>query len=198
MALYDVMRWVSEGTGNDVGVPFGARHLQGGRPIANHGFEVIDKILRTIELGVWPDRAAQMHGVSGASLRSHKARHADFATLIEKAEAKAQQPNSAPTLDRKAQKRLEAEFRQRTADIRKTISTSEKVMEQAQEKLHEIETQLSDTALYEDEAKEQLKHILAEQTTLSQRLEEAEITWCEAQEALEAAEQAFAQELANA
>ena len=116
----------------------------------------------------------------------------------EKAEAKAQQPNSAPTLDRKAQKRLEAEFRQRTADIRKTISTSEKVMEQAQEKLHEIETQLSDTALYEDEAKEQLKHILAEQTTLSQRLEEAEITWCEAQEALEAAEQAFAQELANA
>ena len=61
-----------------------------GRPRSVMTDEVIDKILRTIELGVWPDRAAQMHGVSGASLRSHKARHADFATLIEKAEAKAE------------------------------------------------------------------------------------------------------------
>jgi hypothetical protein len=61
-----------------------------GRPRSVMTEEVIDKILRTIGLGVWPDRAAQMHGVSGASLRSHKARHAEFATLIEKAEAKAE------------------------------------------------------------------------------------------------------------
>ena len=39
-----------------------------GRPRSVMTDEVIDKILRTIELGVWPDRAAQMHGVSGASL----------------------------------------------------------------------------------------------------------------------------------
>ena len=52
--------------------------------------ENIAAILRTVALGVWPDRAAQMHGVSADAMRKHKERHPDFVTAIEKAEAQAE------------------------------------------------------------------------------------------------------------
>ena len=61
-----------------------------GRPRSVITDEVIAKILRTVELGVWPDRAAQMHGVNGAALRQHKKRHPEFVTALEKAEAQAE------------------------------------------------------------------------------------------------------------
>lgn len=61
-----------------------------GRPRTEMTDENIAAILRTVALGVWPDRAAQMHGVSADAMRKHKERHPDFVTAIEKAEAQAE------------------------------------------------------------------------------------------------------------
>ena len=52
--------------------------------------ENIEKILSTVALGIWPDRAAQIHGISPVAMRKHKQRHPDFVTAIEKAEAEAE------------------------------------------------------------------------------------------------------------
>lgn len=52
--------------------------------------EVVAKIVDTVRLGVWPDRAAQIHGVTPATMRAHRARHQSFATQLEKAEAEAE------------------------------------------------------------------------------------------------------------
>lgn len=52
--------------------------------------EVIAKILRTVALGIWPDRAAQMHGITTSAMRQHKKRNPEFVTALEKAEAEAE------------------------------------------------------------------------------------------------------------
>jgi len=117
----------------------------------------------------------------------------------EKAESKVQaqgSEKSEPVVDRKLQKRLEAEFRQRTSGLRKDITRYEKVMETAQEKLAEIESQLADPGLYEDAQKTQLKTLLAEQAKYSSQLDDAEMAWCEAQEVLEQEQTKFSEELA--
>ena len=61
-----------------------------GRPRSEMTQEIIDKIVSTVALGVWPDRAAMIHGVKGATMRAHKARNPSFATALEKAEATAE------------------------------------------------------------------------------------------------------------
>jgi len=60
----------------------------GGRPRTQMTDENIAKILRAVELGMWPERAALMHGISGAAMRKHKERHPEFVTALEMAEAK--------------------------------------------------------------------------------------------------------------
>jgi len=52
--------------------------------------ETIAAILRTIRLGLHPDRAAQAHGISPGTMRAHKKRHPEFATAIKEAEAAAE------------------------------------------------------------------------------------------------------------
>lgn len=61
-----------------------------GRPRTEMTDENIAKILRTVALGIWPDRAAQMHGISPEAMRVHKHRHPEFVTALEKAEADAE------------------------------------------------------------------------------------------------------------
>lgn len=52
--------------------------------------EKVEAILRTIRLGLHPDRAAQAHGVNAASMRWHRKRHASFDTQVKEAEAVAE------------------------------------------------------------------------------------------------------------
>lgn len=61
-----------------------------GRPRSVMTDEVIGKILDTVRLGVWPDRAAVIHGVNSATMRMHKQRNPEFVTELEKAEAQAE------------------------------------------------------------------------------------------------------------
>lgn len=62
-----------------------------GRPRSEMTEEAIEAILKTVRLGLHPDRAAQAHGVSPGTLRSHRKRHPEFATAIKEAEAAAEQ-----------------------------------------------------------------------------------------------------------
>ena len=61
-------------------------------------------------------------------------------------------------------------------------------MEMVQTKLDAVEQKLADNTLYEDSAKDKLKALLLEQGDLKSELEQAEMDWFEASEALEEAE----------
>jgi hypothetical protein len=53
--------------------------------------EKIEAILRTVRLGLHPDRAAMAHGVNPGTMRQHKRRNPEFVTAIKEAEAAAEQ-----------------------------------------------------------------------------------------------------------
>jgi ATP-binding cassette subfamily F protein 3 len=93
--------------------------------------------------------------------------------------------------DRKNTKRLEAEFRQATKPLRKSIEQHEKTMTAAQTKLEALEQQLGETELYNAENKTQLKQVLTEQANHKSTLEEAEMYWLDAQEELEIKQKEF-------
>lgn len=93
-----------------------------------------------------------------------------------------------PSVNRKEQKRLEAERRQRLAPLRKKQQAAEKQMEKWQQQLDEIEQRLSDTGLYDDSRKEELKTLLGQQADAKSSLEYVEMEWMELTEAMEAAE----------
>ncbi|QFU24398.1 ABC transporter ATP-binding protein [Shewanella eurypsychrophilus] len=93
-----------------------------------------------------------------------------------------------PAQDKKQQKRLEAELRQKLSPMRKVQLKLEKVQQQANDRLSEIETLLADMSLYDAENKAKLTQVLAERTTLTQELEESEMEWLEVQENIEVIE----------
>lgn len=103
--------------------------------------------------------------------------------------------SASTSIDRKTQKRLEAKFRQETKPLRDTLSASEKQMTSIQSKLNQIETDMSDTSLYNEENKTKLTNMLREQSDLKAQLEECEMNWLDAQESLEQAQQTFEQQL---
>lgn len=61
------------------------------RPRSEMTEETIEAILRTIRLGLHPERAAAAHGVRPSTMRSHRKRHPEFASAIKEAEAEAEQ-----------------------------------------------------------------------------------------------------------
>ena len=94
--------------------------------------------------------------------------------------------DTKPSIDRKEQKRLEAERRQRLAPIRKKQQAAEKRMESLQQALDEIEQTMSDTGLYEASRKDELNALIQKQGTMKAELEEIELEWMTLTEALEA------------
>ncbi|MBR0573869.1 MULTISPECIES: ABC transporter ATP-binding protein [Pasteurellaceae] len=91
--------------------------------------------------------------------------------------------NSA--INRKEQKRQEAELRKQTAPLRKKIEKLEKSLEKLTATLSQIEQQLSDSSLYETENKTKLNEVLAQQVKTKQQLEEVEMQWLECHDELE-------------
>jgi len=92
---------------------------------------------------------------------------------------------TAPKVDAKAQRRLAAEQRQRLAPLKKTADQLEKQLDAVQQQMAGIETALADNELYSDAQRERLKQLLAEQADCRQRIDELEMQWLEAHEALE-------------
>ena len=92
-------------------------------------------------------------------------------------------------LDRKEQKRLEAEERQRLAAVKKPIENRIKRIEEQMAKLNarkaEIDARLLEPAIYEADKKEELKTLVADQAFLVRDLGTLEEEWLELQEQLE-------------
>ncbi|GAB1114845.1 ABC transporter ATP-binding protein [Shewanella algae] len=95
---------------------------------------------------------------------------------------------ASPAQDKKQQKRLEAELRQKLSPLKKRQAKLEAEQSQATDRLAELENLLADTSLYEAEQKPRLTEILAERTQLSQALEESEMNWLELQEEIDTIE----------
>ncbi|MBO2699298.1 ABC transporter ATP-binding protein [Shewanella algae] len=95
---------------------------------------------------------------------------------------------ASPAQDKKLQKRLEAELRQKLSPLKKRQAKLEAEQSQATDRLAELENLLADTSLYEAEQKSRLTEILAERTRLSQALEESEMNWLELQEEIDTIE----------
>ena len=95
----------------------------------------------------------------------------------------------AAALDRKEQKRLEAEERQRLAAVKKPIENRIKRIEEQMAKLNarkaEIDARLLEPAIYEADKKEELKTLVADQAFLVRDLGTLEEEWLELQEQLE-------------
>ncbi|MCL1048725.1 ABC transporter ATP-binding protein [Shewanella abyssi] len=98
-------------------------------------------------------------------------------------------PETKPTQDKKQQKRLEAELRQKLSPIRKVQIKLEKEQQKANDRLSELEQMLADASLYDADNKAKLTKVLNERTTLTQGLEESEMEWLEVQEEIEKIEQ---------
>jgi ATP-binding cassette subfamily F protein 3 len=122
-----------------------------------------------------------------------KQQAAEKARANEEAKAQQNDENSKPErkIDRKEEKRREAEFRQQIAPFKKAIEKHEKAMEKASLALSEVETALADTSLYSDDKKAELMQLLDKQTSLKQQLEEEEMAWLDAQEEIERARDTY-------
>lgn len=100
-----------------------------------------------------------------------------------------QQPTSVNPAERKEQKRLEADQRQKIAALRKPIETRIKRLEEQIEKLNlkksNVEGILTEADIYEAHRKVELQSLLSDQAYCSKELAEIEETWMSLQEELE-------------
>ncbi|MFC4698630.1 ATP-binding cassette domain-containing protein [Glaciecola siphonariae] len=104
---------------------------------------------------------------------------------------------SKGSIDRRELKRLEAKFRQDTKPFTDDIKRYEALMTELSLRKDKIERTMGDSSLYEAQNKAQLTELLQEQGKVNSELESAEMSWLEAQEALESAKQAFDETLSN-
>ncbi len=115
----------------------------------------------------------------------------------QRAERRQEQAESAKPVsenaqvNRKEQKRLEAEFRRETAPIRKKIDKLDTKLEHFSETIAEAESALSEASIYEAANKDKLTDVLRKQAEAKSSLEEVELEWMELQEQLEEMEAAF-------
>ena len=96
---------------------------------------------------------------------------------------------AAPAPDRREQKRIEAEARQRLSAARKPIESRIKRLDEQMAKLNarksEIDARLSGGAIYEEPQKEALKAVLLDQAYVARELAQMEAEWLELHERLE-------------
>jgi ATP-binding cassette subfamily F protein 3 len=92
-------------------------------------------------------------------------------------------------VDRREQKRAEAQDRQRLSALKKPIEARIKRLEEQMAKLNaqksEIDGKLAGSEIYESSRKEELKTLLTDQAYCVKELEQLEAEWLEQQEALE-------------
>lgn len=99
--------------------------------------------------------------------------------------------NANSAINRKDQKRREAEFRTQTQPIRKQLSTLEVQLEKLGNQLKQLEEKLADSTLYDNTRKAELTACLQEQILVKSKMEETESDWLMLQDQLETMTQAF-------
>lgn len=89
---------------------------------------------------------------------------------------------------KKQQRQQDAERRKQLKPLQDAVKKQENQIQKLEEQLTEIETQLGDEALYTDETrKTELQDILKAQGELKKQLDDTELAWMEAQNALDQA-----------
>jgi ATP-binding cassette subfamily F protein 3 len=101
-----------------------------------------------------------------------------------------------PVVDRKAQRRAEAEQRQRLSALRKPLESRlakvEAEMEKLRAKLHALDAVIADPDLYSDARRAERQKVMAEHGDHGKRMDELEEQWLEIQGSLEEIEQSEA------
>ena len=103
---------------------------------------------------------------------------------------------SEPVVDRKAQRRAEAEQRQRLSALRKPLEAKlakvESEMEKLRTKLHALDAVIADPDLYSDARRAERQKVMAEHGEHGKRIDELEEQWLEIQGSLEEIDQSEA------
>jgi ATP-binding cassette subfamily F protein 3 len=96
--------------------------------------------------------------------------------------------SASNTPSRKDEKREAAQRRQALKPLKDALQKAEKIMAQHEQALAAVTAQLGDNDLYSAERKAELTQLLSQQAQLQQHLEQAELAWMDAAEALQQAE----------
>jgi len=94
---------------------------------------------------------------------------------------------SAPTVSRKDQRKLDAERRQRHKPLYDALKKAELAVEKYHQEQRQLEQQLADPDIYAESEKAQLKKLMERKAQVDKALEDAEAAWLEAEERLEEA-----------
>ena len=102
-----------------------------------------------------------------------------------KQSVKANKIVSEPQIDKKQQRKEQAELRKKASPLRKQADKFEKIVQKAQDELTDVEAQLADSDIYQAEHKRKLTELLKHQAKLKQTLEENEMQWLDLEEQIE-------------
>ncbi|ASP48167.1 ATP-binding cassette domain-containing protein [Cognaticolwellia beringensis] len=102
-----------------------------------------------------------------------------------KQSVKANKVVSEPQVDKKQQRKEQAELRKKASPLRKQADKFEKLVQQNQDELTEVEAQLADSEVYQAEHKAKLTELLKRQAKLTQDLESHEMQWLDLEEQIE-------------
>jgi len=102
-----------------------------------------------------------------------------------KQSVKANKIVSEPQIDKKQQRKEQAELRKKASPLRKQADKFEKIVQKAQDELTSVEAQLADSDIYQAEHKSKLTELLKHQAKLKQTLEENEMQWLDLEEQIE-------------
>ncbi|BCG64289.1 MAG: ATP-binding cassette, subfamily F, member 3 [Methyloprofundus sp.] len=94
----------------------------------------------------------------------------------------------APSINKKEQRKLEAERRKQLKPLYDALKKADKKMERYHTQQKQLEEQLADSTIYDVTNKDRLKQILQEKIQVDKTLESTEIEWMDISEQLEAAE----------
>jgi ATP-binding cassette subfamily F protein 3 len=108
----------------------------------------------------------------------------------DKAEKLEAEPTVTSSNNKKLDRKAAAEQRKKLQPLTNAVKKAEQQMDKLQASLTKLEDVLADNDLYTDANKEKLKELLMQQSGLKSDLEQAEMDWFEASEALEEAQQA--------
>ncbi|MGR8942583.1 MAG: ATP-binding cassette domain-containing protein, partial [Gammaproteobacteria bacterium] len=95
----------------------------------------------------------------------------------------------ASGVNRKDQRKLEAERRQRNKPLLDALKKAEQAVEKFHQEQRQLEQQLADPGIYAEAEKNRLKEVMARKVQVDKALEDAEALWLEAEERLAAAQQ---------
>ena len=104
---------------------------------------------------------------------------------IEKEVIKKEVIQNVSALDRKEQKRKEAERRAQMQPLKKQLEKEEQILARLTSQLQTLEQQLADPIVYEADKKSELTELLLKQSQLKNELEETELKWLDVQQQLE-------------